>query len=507
MTGGATTYPSYTNNLDGTITVDACCINLYDNPNFQGNPKPYEFSISTFTVSMNETNYIIANYNNGSPELQNATDVSIITESDIVPILTVYAISNEHIHTLNWDSLGLGLSNKLHQRLVKTNRFALETGLDVTQTTGLQFDISTGTVWYGATKTELDIFHSNNGNLNIVLQDGTEIATDSFVSNYYEHNGALTLLTNNRYAVNWIYRTVESNQAYTLIMLGQGDYKITEARSSTPPPAPQFINTHCKLIAKVIILKDSTEALIQKVGDGDNFSIVTPQYHNELLGLNDGDNYEHLTSIEKDVALNGSLTVDLLANNFTATGTTTLATTTIYGELKLDENHLVYNDNAIDIANVRLPTSNAPSWVDYKSGQVLAFSSSQENIIYFSTQLPHGYKPGENIEFHIHVVYPTGTVATSTWQFTYSWASYDVEAFSTATSTQKLLSSSGVADLHKLHSITTLIGTNKSESSVIICSLRRLGADANDTYTSDIYLISADFHIPIEKLGELDGHF
>jgi hypothetical protein len=271
LTGGATTYPSYTNNLDGTITVDACCINLYDNPNFQGNPKPYEFSISTFTVSMNETNYIIANYNSGSPELQNITDVSLITESDIVPILTVYAVSNEHIHTLNWDSLGLGLSNKLHQRLVKTNRFALETGLDVTQTTGLQFDISTGTVWYGATKTELDIFHSNNGNLNIV--------------------------------------------------------------------------------------------------------------------------------------------------------------------------------------------------------------------------------------------YPTGTVATSTWQFTYSWASYDVEAFSTATSTQKLLSSSGVADIHKLHSITTLIGTNKSESSVIICSLRRLGADANDTYTSDIYLISADFHIPIEKLGELDGHF
>lgn len=214
--------------------------------------------------------------------------------------------------------------------------------------------------------------------------------------------------------------------------------------------------------------------------------------------ISDGTNWfqQNLTAIEKDTALNGSDSVDLKTKDLT-----------IYGEMELDESALVYDDNAITLSNVRLNPTQEPSWSNYKGSQVLAFSSTQTNTVFFSTQLPHRYKPGKNIEYHIHIAYPSATLATSTWEFTYSWASVNEETFPSETTITKNVLSSGVTDKHIMQNISMITGTNKSESSVLLCSLKRIGGNASDTYDSSIYLLSADFHFPINKLGELDGHF
>lgn len=488
---GATQVPTFTDNGDGTIQVNACCVALYPDTNFSELPDYFTFSPATFTLSEG-INYIIANYNSGSPIIQKTSDVSIINESTIVPLFTIYRHDN-HNHALNWDSLSVGLTNKLHQRLVKTQRFARESGLTITTNPDLTFSVSSGVVWYGATKENLEEVVSTSDYVRLITPIGSYTTIIALNNTHYVENNSLVELNPNKYAVNWIYRSIEMNKTI-YVMLGAGNYSLEEATNSNPPPTPAVINNLAILVAKVIYIKDSTTPLSIQSAFDRYYSYNVQQSHNNLSGLN-VDGYQHLTEIEKDTALNGSETVDLKSKDLT-----------VYGEFNLDENHLVYDDNAISFANVKLPTANEPTWTSYKGSEVLSFSPTQTNLVYFSTQLPHRYHAGSNIEFHIHVAYPTTAIATSTWEFTYSWASINSN-FPTETTVTKQILSSGVIDKHTMSMIAAIDGTGKTESSILVCSLKRLGADANDTYANSIYFISADFHIPINKLGEPDGHF
>lgn len=161
----------------------------------------------------------------------------------------------------------------------------------------------------------------------------------------------------------------------------------------------------------------------------------------------------------------------------------------------------VYDDVSIDTSNVKIPAANAPAWTAYKGGQVLAFEPSSDEIIYFTAQLPHGYKQGEDIEFHLHVVCPDANAGNVRWNFTYSFASIN-GTFPSETTVAVDLASSGVADKHIIHEVVgTISGIGINISAGLICSLEREGSHANDTYASNIYLIFADFHVPINTLG------
>lgn len=162
----------------------------------------------------------------------------------------------------------------------------------------------------------------------------------------------------------------------------------------------------------------------------------------------------------------------------------------------------VYEDVRVGISNVRVPAANAPTWTAYKGGQVLAFSPTADQIIYFEVQLPHGYVEGEDIEAHIHDVYPDANAGNVNWNFTYSVAAIG-STFPAETTVDTTLAASGVADQHTLQDISDPIdGTNMGISTCILCSLEREGTDAiNDTYANSVYLVSIDFHVPINTLG------
>jgi hypothetical protein len=303
LSAGPTTEPTFIDHGSNVITVNACCISLFDNAEHRGLPKQYNFEPATFTLNVDATNYIVGNYNNGNPILQNITDVELINESNIVPILTIYD-KNGFLHSLNWDTVGKGLANKLHQRFVKTDRYRRESGLTMTMSnpgTNLNFTISEGRVWYGATRELIPAINSTTDTILIVYPNGTTSATTALNNmNYY--SGSLQTLTNNRYAVNWVYRGVEQ-QKHVYIMLGSGDYSLTEAQNAIAPAAPSIITSHAQLIAKVIIQKGSNTVTSLQSAYDVTFNLAAPLVHNELSGLNDGDSYEHLTEIEKSQIL------------------------------------------------------------------------------------------------------------------------------------------------------------------------------------------------------------
>ena len=160
-----------------------------------------------------------------------------------------------------------------------------------------------------------------------------------------------------------------------------------------------------------------------------------------------------------------------------------------------------YDDLSISMAQVRAPASLSPTWTPYKSSQVPAFSDTQVNVLYFSAQLPHSYKEGSNLEFHIHVAYPDAVAGNSVWYFTYSWANIG-DAFPAPSSATVTKSSIGVVDGHQLIELKADIdGTGKKISSILLCSIQRTGTHGDDNYGNVIYLVSGDFHYQIDSLG------
>lgn len=163
----------------------------------------------------------------------------------------------------------------------------------------------------------------------------------------------------------------------------------------------------------------------------------------------------------------------------------------------------VWDDYPVPLLTIKAPASSSPTWTAYKGSEVPAFSASATNQLFFQAQMPHGWKEGSDIELHLHVGYPNANTGNSRWQFTYSWANID-GTFGTETTILTTIAAPGVGgtDLHKIAELAaTISATGKTISSVMLCSLARLGADGADTYGSVIYGLSLDFHYQKDALG------
>jgi hypothetical protein len=155
---GALAEMEYTNNGDGTITVQDNTFMLYDNANGTGYPKPYLIPGGTFSFTDNIYNYVVADYNSGTPIMYVITDVTLINETTIVPVFSVLRRGTILCLT-NWNTLGNAKIDKLHQSIVKTQRYRRQSGLAISvPSTGTprRVSITGGIVWIGAVPVDLN---------------------------------------------------------------------------------------------------------------------------------------------------------------------------------------------------------------------------------------------------------------------------------------------------------------------------------------------------------------
>ena len=82
--------------------VGACTSSLFNNDTFQGIPEKYIISGTIFNVADNTGNYLYADYNNGSPIYKCSPDVSLINESNTIPINSIFVADGE-MHFSHWD--------------------------------------------------------------------------------------------------------------------------------------------------------------------------------------------------------------------------------------------------------------------------------------------------------------------------------------------------------------------------------------------------------------------
>ena len=205
---------------------------------------------------------------------------------------------------------------------------------------------------------------------------------------------------------------------------------------------------------------------------------------------------------------------------YLATGNITFSTNDVWLQRMNYSHHIemtevgIANQGGVVWEDLRTPLDNslavvgkAATPVAYRGGVVMSFATNQDQAVAFTVQLPHAYKEGSDVEFHIHWTIPTsgagGGAENVKWDFTYSWAniggSFPVE--SSATATRDVQNDAAHDSLYT--DIIDIDGTGKTISSQIICSLTRdvsVGSDYGDA----AYAIEVDFHYQLDTAGSLE---
>lgn len=176
-------------------------------------------------------------------------------------------------------------------------------------------------------------------------------------------------------------------------------------------------------------------------------------------------------------------------------------------------NPVVYDDLRITPAGFDRAGVADPALVSYTpSGSGIAtylYEFQVDDIAYFTAQMPHSYKQGENITVHVH--WTAGTKGTTEntrtvgWKVDYSWANID-GTFS-AMATADLSDATDNADhKHQMTPSGTLTGSSKNISSMLICNIKRTDTGTDDTWAGTAsgslpMILEIDFHYPIDTVG------
>jgi hypothetical protein len=138
-------------------------------------------------------------------------------------------------------------------------------------------------------------------------------------------------------------------------------------------------------------------------------------------------------------------------------------------------------------------------------------AGGSEKEIFFTLQMPHEWDGGE-IHMHVHwVALNTETSKAVRWGLEYTWAEPGA-SFGNTTILYKSALEGGSADVTaNKHSITAWAAippssTQDDLSTILIGRVFRDSNHADDTYTSDAYLLYIDAHFQLNSLGSTDEY-
>lgn len=167
---------------------------------------------------------------------------------------------------------------------------------------------------------------------------------------------------------------------------------------------------------------------------------------------------------------------------------------------------IVWDDLRIPGSSVRLGAS-APDLVAFLGAGGLLVSAFDGNAtleqIYFTIQLPHGYKLGSNITPHVHWTPTTAGAGNVKWNLEYSWSNTG-SAFPGSTTISVTDAASGTAWEHTKAFFPAIVGSAITDvSSMLVCRLFRDPSDGADTYGDDASFLELDFHYQIDMIGSV----
>lgn len=257
---------------------------------------------SSVALTDNNINYIYVEYNSGTPRLLVTTDRTSIRTTDQFTLGRAFRSGNS-VEVLQSGINAYNYVRKTHERWIDTFGGLSRANGCVISATNLTLALSAGTLYAGTNKISIsavsaggafDKYYYNPTTAQWVKVTG-ETSLSSTQYNLTSSGTGLATLTNNKYAVHWIYICAEG-EIYNLY--GQGDYSLAEAQAvSAPAIIPNYLSQWALLAAKVIVAKNASVVYQLTPAWGTLFPMNTPSNHDDLGGLQGGTTgqYYHLT--------------------------------------------------------------------------------------------------------------------------------------------------------------------------------------------------------------------
>lgn len=264
LSAGTYVSPSITDVGDGTVTLGSGQYAFYSTAAGALPITIFTIAGANYALTDNTTNYVVANYNGGSPTITVLTSTATINHTTITPIITVYR-AGTHLDILDWDGEGAAAANKIVQRLARTNRFVVEpNGLTLGEVATRRVTTGAGVVWNGIHNASLDAYSSATDSLALyahVAGVWTKSTITQYDNTQYDNGTNLVALGGGKYAVNWVFRAAGELEKECYIVLGQGDYNLGQAQTSALPASlPAEITAVGIFVGRIIVSQGAATA-------------------------------------------------------------------------------------------------------------------------------------------------------------------------------------------------------------------------------------------------------
>lgn len=398
---------------------------------------------ATLPITDDTTNHLYITWNSGSPIYAMTTDRSVLNLSNTIPVARLLVQSGTVYTQMSFGYMGRSAAIRWLLREVRITDpigGVGESGLTISETATRIVNVAAGTAWFVLNHLILPaIAQGGSGVTSYLLHHTAGVWGKTSISQYnntqYDDGLNLVTLTNNRYAVNWIYRSLASSEI--LIVLGEGDYSAPSALQSSVPQVPQYVNEFYYLVGRIIVQKNASSAYSIENRDGKQFETSPIADHNDLTGIQGGTTgeYFHLTAAE--LALVGSTPSGLVPYTG-ATGNVDLGSHSLYAgnlpysegtitdptitdgtgasvnvtsvEIMVRSDTLWGGDNklyrfTVPAATNLAVTDNALNYIyaDYNAGSPIYKATTVRDTINFSSTVPVAriYMSGGNIKYQV----------------------------------------------------------------------------------------------------------
>jgi len=176
------------------------------------------------------------------------------------------------------------------------------------------------------------------------------------------------------------------------------------------------------------------------------------------------------------------------------------------GTVEFNGNATVWNDANVGAVNLTLPASGQPDedeFVDEGGSDTgittWAYAIGEKSS--GSIEIPHDYKEGSDIYFHIHwqgIAAPAGGTDNVNWQLTYTVGQIN-ETLDAATTITKEIAIDTQYDF-KLSDFAAITGTNFNIGDQFLFTIERIAASADD-YAGDCLVATVGLHYECDTVG------
>lgn len=188
------------------------------------------------------------------------------------------------------------------------------------------------------------------------------------------------------------------------------------------------------------------------------------------------------------------------------------------GTVRMDGSGTVWNDLMVNPDATSRGSSNPPVWggvpaTAFKQNGgsqgvfLLMFSATTEQELYFTIQIPHGYKVGSTLYPHIHWTTRVGTPSGTdvVWGLEYSaiaiGGTFPTTTIITANSVIGAIGTPTGTGQHLITSLGTISGSGLGISSILICRLFRAATNGSDTFANETGILGFDIHYEQDTEG------